>query len=46
MAKAVTVKDVKDYFGYTGSKEFAEEWKELSVEDKDEIKLEIAKATE
>ena len=46
MAKTVTVKDVKGYFGYTDSKEFTKEWKEMSVEDKDEIKLEIAKATE
>ena len=46
MIKTVTVKDVKDYFSYTDSKEFTKEWKEMSIEDKDEIKLEIAKATE
>ena len=46
MIKTVTVKDVKDYFGYTDSKEFTKEWKEMSIEDKDEIKLEIARLTD
>jgi len=45
MAKTATVKDVKDYFGYDDPKEFTKEWKEMSVEDKDEIKLEIARVT-
>ena len=29
-----TIKQIKDYFGFTDSREFLREWKELSDDDK------------
>jgi hypothetical protein len=34
---------VRDYFGYTSTVEFSADWKMLSTEDKEEIKVGVLK---
>ena len=42
--KAITAADIKKYFEFTSTVEFAKEWKRLSDEDKKYFKTELTKA--
>jgi hypothetical protein len=35
---AMSLKDIKEYFGYKTLKEFSEDWKLLNTTDKEEIR--------
>jgi hypothetical protein len=44
MAQA-TIKDVKDFFGYSNTTVFAADWKRLSDKDKDDLRNGIGDGT-
>lgn len=41
----VTLKDMKDYFGYAKLSDFAADWKALSSQDKEDIKKGLSDGT-
>lgn len=45
MAEALTIKDMKEFFGYTKLADFSKDWKELTDDDKKQIRQGLADGT-